>query len=41
MVARALAAQGYRNVREYKGGKRDWTDAGLPLEGAGATPSGG
>jgi len=23
---------GYSNVKEYKGGKRDWTEAGLPIE---------
>ena len=33
MVARDLAAQGYANVREYKGGKMEWLEAGLPLEG--------
>jgi rhodanese-related sulfurtransferase len=25
-----LAALGYTNVRDYKGGKKDWIDAGLP-----------
>ncbi len=25
---------GYTNVRDYTGGKSDWTRAGLPLEGA-------
>jgi rhodanese-related sulfurtransferase len=24
---------GYENVRDYEGGKKDWTDAGLPTEG--------
>ena len=24
---------GYTNIREYKGGKQDWTSAGLPTEG--------
>jgi rhodanese-related sulfurtransferase len=33
MVARDLAAQGYRNVREYKGGKQDWIAGGFPTEG--------
>ena len=33
MVARDLAAQGYKNVRAYKGGKMEWLAAGLPLEG--------
>jgi rhodanese-related sulfurtransferase len=23
---------GYRNVKEYAGGKQDWIDAGLPVE---------
>lgn len=32
-VARRLLELGYRNVRHYSGGKRDWTDAGLRLEG--------
>jgi hypothetical protein len=26
---------GYRNVRDYAEGKRDWLDAKLPIEGAG------
>ena len=33
MVARDLAARGYKNVREYKAGKMDWINAKLPLEG--------
>jgi rhodanese-related sulfurtransferase len=28
-----LADMGYENVRDYEGGKKDWTDAGLPTEG--------
>jgi len=32
-VARRLIELGYRNVHHYSGGKRDWTQAGLPLEG--------
>jgi rhodanese-related sulfurtransferase len=24
---------GYENVRDYEGGKKDWTEAGLPTEG--------
>ncbi len=24
---------GYTNIREYKEGKKDWMDAGLPWEG--------
>ena len=27
-----LVSLGYRNVREYIGGKQDWIDAGLPVE---------
>jgi rhodanese-related sulfurtransferase len=34
-----LVAQGYTNVREYVEGKKDWRDAGLALERAGAQPS--
>jgi rhodanese-related sulfurtransferase len=33
LVAERLLELGYRNVRHYAGGKRDWIDAGLPLEG--------
>ncbi len=33
-VAERLLELGYRNVLHYAGGKRDWTDAGLPLEPA-------
>ena len=33
-AAEALAAAGYRDVSVYAGGKQDWVDAGLPLEGA-------
>jgi len=32
-VADELIALGYRNVRHYAGGKSDWVEAGLPLEG--------
>lgn len=32
-VADRLVELGYRNVRHYLGGKRDWEAAGLPLEG--------
>lgn len=35
---RDLVARGYRNVRRYAGGLLDWEDAGLPLEGAFASP---
>lgn len=37
IVARRLVELGYRNVRHYPGGKRDWVEAGLPLEGSGAS----
>jgi rhodanese-related sulfurtransferase len=33
IVANRLIELGYRNVLHYAGGKRDWADAGLPLEG--------
>lgn len=32
-VAHRLIEIGYRNVRHYAEGKRDWVNAGLPLEG--------
>lgn len=32
-VAERLVALGYRHVRHYAGGKQDWREAGLPLEG--------
>ena len=32
-VATRLLELGYRNVRHYAGGKKDWVEAGLPLEG--------
>jgi rhodanese-related sulfurtransferase len=32
-VANRLVELGYRNVLHYAGGKQDWADAGLPLEG--------
>jgi rhodanese-related sulfurtransferase len=31
-AARALAAMGYSDVRDFDGGKEAWTAAGLPLE---------
>jgi rhodanese-related sulfurtransferase len=34
-VGNRLVELGYRNVRHYAGGKKDWVDAGLPLEGGG------
>jgi rhodanese-related sulfurtransferase len=34
-VGLRLIELGYRNVRHYVEGKRDWVEAGLPLEGAG------
>jgi rhodanese-related sulfurtransferase len=33
IVARRLLELGYRHVSHYAGGKRDWSAAGLPLEG--------
>ena len=33
VVANRLLELGYRNVSHYPGGRRDWVDAGLPLEG--------
>jgi rhodanese-related sulfurtransferase len=33
VVADRLAELGYRNVFHYAGGKTDWAEAGLPLEG--------
>lgn len=33
LTATRLAALGYRNLLHYSGGKEDWVDAGLPLEG--------
>ena len=32
-VGQRLMELGYRNVRHYPGGKNEWKDAGLPLEG--------
>lgn len=37
-AARQLAARGYRAVRVYEGGKQDWTEGGLRLEGAEVLP---
>lgn len=33
-AAEALSTAGYVDVSVYAGGKKDWTEAGLPLEGA-------
>jgi rhodanese-related sulfurtransferase len=33
-VAERLVELGYENVRHYPGGKEEWVEAGLPLEGA-------
>lgn len=33
-AAQALEAAGYRDVSVYVGGKKDWSEASLPLEGA-------
>jgi rhodanese-related sulfurtransferase len=35
IVADRLVELGYHNVLHYPGGKREWVDAGLPLEGGG------
>ena len=35
-VGLRLIELGYRNVRHYVEGKRDWLEAGLPVEGTGA-----
>ena len=32
-VARELDTLGYSDVRVYEGGKQDWMEAGLPVEG--------
>ena len=29
---RALKNVGYTNVKEYRGGKKEWVEAGLPTE---------
>ena len=34
-ASRALIGAGYTNVRYYPGGKQDWVEAGLPVEGEG------
>jgi rhodanese-related sulfurtransferase len=31
-AAKRLVEMGYKKVFDYKGGKKDWTSAGLPLE---------
>lgn len=35
IAAERLVALGYIDVRAYEGGKEEWVEAGLPLEGAG------
>jgi rhodanese-related sulfurtransferase len=35
IVGQRLIELGYRNVGHYVEGKRDWVEAGLPLEGGG------
>lgn len=35
LAAEMLEGLGYRNVRIYGGGKKDWTEAGLNLESGG------
>jgi rhodanese-related sulfurtransferase len=34
-VGNRLVELGYRNVSHYVGGKKDWIEGGLPLEGGG------
>jgi rhodanese-related sulfurtransferase len=34
-VGNRLVELGYRNVQHYIGGKKEWVEAGLPLEGGG------
>jgi rhodanese-related sulfurtransferase len=34
-VGKRLVELGYRNVRHYVGGKKDWIEGGLPVEGGG------
>ncbi|HEX2215359.1 MAG TPA: rhodanese-like domain-containing protein [Xanthobacteraceae bacterium] len=36
IAARTLESLGYTDVRVYAGGKKDWVDAGLPLETGGS-----
>jgi rhodanese-related sulfurtransferase len=36
VAARRLVQLGYARVSEYAEGKKDWADAGLPLEGGAA-----
>jgi rhodanese-related sulfurtransferase len=38
-VASRLVELGYRNVRHYGGGKREWEEAGLPFETGRPEPS--
>jgi rhodanese-related sulfurtransferase len=33
LAAGVLASMGYQNVSVYPGGKKEWEEAGLPLEG--------
>lgn len=40
MVGERLLELGYRSVRHYAGGKSDWVEAGLPLEGRRASRAG-
>lgn len=39
-AAQALRALGYRHVRRYAGGKKDWLEAGLPVASAPVRPRG-
>ena len=39
-VSAQLAGRGYTNVRRYVAGKRDWLEAGLPIESGGPAANG-
>jgi rhodanese-related sulfurtransferase len=32
MAGRELAQMGYTNLKEFAGGKKEWSEAGLPRE---------
>lgn len=40
-AARLLVEMGYRNVLDFKGGKKRWRDEGLEIEGAAPEPETG
>jgi 3-mercaptopyruvate sulfurtransferase SseA len=39
-AVRALEGLGYTNVSEYRGGKNEWVEAGLPVESSPSPPIG-